>query len=78
MCSLIFGASHREAQRKALSKSKDFTVKDCIEHFVSFEATDNYHKALSISIVLLTVSIIIREIFFYQKLLLLWKISPTT
>ena len=49
VCSLIFGASHREAQRKALSKSKDLSVKDCIEHFVSFEATDNYHKALNIN-----------------------------
>ena len=27
MCSLIFGASHREAQRKALSKSKDLVLK---------------------------------------------------
>ena len=32
----------------ALSKSKDLSVKDCIEHFVSFEATVNYHKAMNI------------------------------
>ena len=49
VCLLIFGASYREAQRKALSKSKDFSVKNCIEHFVYFEATDNYHKALNIN-----------------------------
>ena len=48
VCSLIFGASHRKAQRKVLSKSKDLSVIDCIEHFVSFEATDNYHKAMNI------------------------------
>ena len=69
VCSLIFGASHREAQRKALSKSKDLSVKDCIEHFVSFEATDNYHKALNINSSVFTVSIITREILMINKTL---------
>ena len=42
ICALIFGANHRDAQRKALSKPKDI-----IDHFASFEAIDAYHKLLS-------------------------------
>ena len=38
VCSLIFGANHREVQRKALNKHGDLSMKDCITHFVSFEA----------------------------------------
>ena len=41
MCYLIFGANHREVQRKALNKPRDLSVKDCIDNFVSFEATNN-------------------------------------
>ena len=83
VCSLIFGASHREAQRKALSKSKDLSVKDCIEHFVSFEATDNYHKALNINSSAINSVNNNKRNFddkqnIIKKLLLLWKISPTT
>ena len=44
---LIFGANHRDAQRKALSKPKDIKLKDVIDHFAAFEATDAYHKLLS-------------------------------
>ena len=44
---LIFGANHRDAQRKALSKPKDIKLKDVIDHFASFKATDAYHKLLS-------------------------------
>ena len=51
VCSLIFGANHREAQRKASNKSRDLSVKDCIDHFVSFEATDNYHKSINTSVI---------------------------
>ena len=47
ICALIFGANHRDAQRKALSKPKDIKLKDVIDHFASFEATDAYHKHLS-------------------------------
>ena len=47
ICALIFGAIHRDAQRKALSKPKDIKLKDVIDHFASFEATDAYHKLLS-------------------------------
>ena len=47
ICALIFGANHRDAQRKALSKPKDIKLKDVIDHFASFEATDAYHKLLS-------------------------------
>ena len=47
ICALIFGANHRDAQRKALSKPKDIKLKDVIDHFASFEATDAYHKILS-------------------------------
>ena len=47
ICSLIFGANHRDAQRKVLSKPKDIKLKDVIDHFASFEATDAYHKLLS-------------------------------
>ena len=50
VCSLIFGANHREAQRKALNKPSDLSVKNCIDHFVSFEATDNYHKSINTSV----------------------------
>ena len=50
VCSLIFGANHHEAQRKALNKPRDLSVKDCIDHFVSFEATDNYHKSINTSV----------------------------
>ena len=47
ICALIFGANHRDGQRKALSKPKDIKLKDVIDHFASFEATDAYHKLLS-------------------------------
>ena len=47
ICALIFGANHRDAQRKALSKPKDIKLKDVIDHFASFEAIDAYHKLLS-------------------------------
>ena len=47
ICALIFGANHRDAQRKALSKPKDIKLKDVIDHFASFEATDAYHKLLN-------------------------------
>ena len=47
ICALIFGANHRDAQRKALSKPKDIKLKDVIDDFASFEATDAYHKLLS-------------------------------
>ena len=40
ICALIFGANHRDAQRKALSKAKDIKL-------ASFEAIDAYHKLLS-------------------------------
>ena len=33
MCSLIFGANHCEARRKALNKPRDLSVKDCIDYF---------------------------------------------
>ena len=33
--------------RGALCKSKDFNLKDCLEHFSSFEATDAFHKSLT-------------------------------
>ena len=44
ICALIFGANHRDAQRKTLSKPKDIKLKDIIDHFASFEATDVYYK----------------------------------
>ena len=47
ICALIFGANHSDAQRKALSKPKDIKLKDVIDHFASFEATDAYHKLLN-------------------------------
>ena len=47
ICALIFGANHRDAQRKALSKPKDIKLKDVTDHFASFEATNAYHKLLS-------------------------------
>ena len=47
ICALIYSANHRDAQRKALSKPKDIKLKDVIDHFASFEATDAYHKLLS-------------------------------
>ena len=46
VCGIIFGAAHRDAQRKALLKVKSLTVRDCIEHFASYEATDAYHKTI--------------------------------
>ena len=46
VCTIIFGASHVDAQRKALLKDKTLTVKECIEHFASYEATDLYHKTI--------------------------------
>ena len=47
ICALIFGAGYRDAQKKALSKPKDIKLKDVIDHFASFKATDAYHKLLS-------------------------------
>ena len=46
VCTIIFGASHVDAQHKALLKDKTLTVKECIEHFASYEATDLYHKTI--------------------------------
>ena len=46
VCSLIFGARHKEAQRKALLKPKDFSVKSCVEHFTSFEINDKQQNAI--------------------------------
>ena len=46
VCGIIFGAAHRDAQRKDSLKDKSFTVSDCIEHFASYEATDAYHKTI--------------------------------
>ena len=46
VCGIIFGAAHSDTQRKALLKDKSLTVKYCIEHFASYEATDAYHKTI--------------------------------
>ena len=46
VCGIICGAAHRDAQRKALLKDKSLTVRYCIEHFASYEATDAYHKTI--------------------------------
>ena len=46
VCGIIFGVAHRDVQRKALLKDKSLTVRDCIKHFASYEATDAYHKTI--------------------------------
>ena len=50
VCPLCFGANHREAQQQALNKPRYLSVKDCIDNFVSFEDTDNYHTAINTSV----------------------------
>lgn len=49
VCALIFGASHKEAQRTALLKSKDLKVSDCVAHFTSYEVNDKQQIAIKAS-----------------------------
>ena len=44
VCGIIFGAAHRDAQRRDLLQDKSLPVTDCIEHLASYQATDAYHK----------------------------------
>ena len=45
---VIFGCSHKDAQRTILGKSKDLSLNDCIEHIARYEATDKHMKDLSV------------------------------
>ena len=43
---IIFGCSHKEAQRSILNKPKDLSLKDCIDHIAKYEATDKHLQNL--------------------------------
>ena len=46
ICALIFGAKHKEAQRRALQKDKSVKVSEIITHFTSYEYSDKQQNEL--------------------------------